>query len=64
MRSLLVVKVGCDDRPASQEDLDQIAEDIKEALSKGDQSVVLVTHHYVQFEQFHLPEHVETKVAS
>lgn len=48
MKELIIVKLGNDDRPASQEDINAMAKTLKKALRKGKN--VVVTHHAVSFE--------------
>lgn len=48
MKELIIVKLGNDDRPASQEDIDAMAKTLKKAFKKGKN--VVVTHHAVSFE--------------
>ena len=53
-KSLLVVKVGTDDHPASSEDI----ENVRQILSKiiVDPGMCLVTHHAIDFEVFPIRE--------
>lgn len=48
MKELIIVKLGNEDRPASQEDIDAMAKTLKKALKKGNN--IVVTHHDVSFE--------------
>jgi hypothetical protein len=48
MKELIIVKLGNEDRPASQEDIDAMAKTLRKALRKGKN--VVVTHHAVSFE--------------
>lgn len=48
MKELIIVKLGNETRPASQEDIDALAKTIKKAIRKGKN--VVVTHHAVSFE--------------
>ena len=46
-KKMLVVKVGSDNRPASEEDLKKVEDQIREAIKLPDS--VLVTHHNIDF---------------
>lgn len=48
MKEIIIVKVGNDKRPASQEDIDTVAKNLKKAFKKGKN--VVVTHHAITFE--------------
>lgn len=50
-KSILIVKLGTDDRPATEEDIKDMEESLLRAFKNG----VLVTHHAVQFEILNLP---------
>jgi hypothetical protein len=50
--TLLVVKVGNNDRPAEQTDIDAVAKAVREAI---DGDGILVTYHAVQFETVAVP---------
>lgn len=46
---LLVVRVGDEDRPASQVDIDDVQAQLKKAF-KGAKCTTIVTHHCIDFE--------------
>ena len=51
--SFLVVKVGSDDRPATQQDIDLMKKDIEAVIKpKWPTLPVLVTHHDVELEVY------------
>lgn len=53
-KTILVVRVGTEDRPAAPEDLADMASCLKE-IFKGEDPPVLVSHHAVSFEHIDVP---------
>jgi len=49
-KEILIVKVGNDERPASQEDIDNVIAQFKKAGEDDDGAVTIVTHHAISFE--------------
>lgn len=49
MKELIIVKLGNEDRPASQEDIDNLAKSLKKAIKKGKN--IVITHHAIEFER-------------
>lgn len=49
MKELIIVKLGNEDRPASQEDIDTLAKSLKKAIKKGKN--IVITHHAIEFER-------------
>ena len=47
-KTLLVVKVGTDDRPASEQDIENVQKSLLQILPKG--SFCVVTHHAIDFQ--------------
>lgn len=50
-KSIIVVKIGTPERPATEEDFADMERQLEEAKRTG----CLVTHHAVQFETLYLP---------
>ena len=53
MKHLIVVRVGTEDRPASEEDIQAVESAVKKAISEDG---LFVTNHYVDFEVIPIPE--------
>jgi len=49
MKEFIIVKLGNEDRPASQEDIDAMAKSLKKAIKKGKN--IVITHHAIEFER-------------
>jgi hypothetical protein len=53
MKHLIVVRVGNDDRPASEADIQAVEEAVKQAIAEGG---LLVTNHYIDFQIVPIPD--------
>lgn len=49
MKELILIKLGDDNRPATQKDIDNLRKDIKKAIKKG--KSIMITHHAVSIEK-------------
>ena len=58
---IVLVKVGDAERPAIQQDIDDVAKAIGSGLEEEGQTIVLVTHHAVQIERHILYHPAEMK---
>ena len=55
MKELLLIKVGNDQRPASDEDIRSTEKDVKRAIRRG-APFMMITHHAIEMEVVQLPD--------